>query len=188
MPLPINADCADLCSHALLEAKRANPGGLRREDISAILRPIIEKYGKELLGGAQPVKRTRATVSRSIPPTAEDVSAYSEERGYPLDGARWCDYYASKGWIVSGRARMVDWRAAVRNWQANGWGQDGPHPIALKKLPPKPIDPRYAPEPQGDWRQTARTLLAIDELPEGWTSWEEVPPDYRGKIIKLHTP
>lgn len=56
-----------------------------------------------------------------IPPAPEDVTAYSAEIGYPMDGQKWCDSYAQKGWKV-GKAVMVDWRAAVRNWKANRWG------------------------------------------------------------------
>lgn len=54
------------------------------------------------------------------PPTAAEVTAYSAEIGYPLNGEAWCDSYAQKGWQV-GKAKMKDWKAAVRNWKANGW-------------------------------------------------------------------
>ena len=194
MPLPTNPDCADLCAIALMQAKRLAPGGLYREDIAKVLRPLILKREQEVVqaalavGGVSKPKKARTPVSKAMPPHPDDVTAYSLERGYPLDGARWCDYYASKGWIVSGRARMVDWKAAVRNWQANGWGQEGPHPIALKKLPPKPADPRYAPEPKGDWRKTALRILNVEELPETWTSWGAVPQEYRGQIVTVHIP
>ena len=57
---------------------------------------------------------------RIIPPTPEQVTAYSIEIGYPLDGQAWCDSYAQKGWTV-GKVKMKDWQAAVRNWKANGW-------------------------------------------------------------------
>jgi hypothetical protein len=54
------------------------------------------------------------------PPTPEEVTAYAQEVGYPMDGAAWCDSYAAKGWLI-GKAKMRDWRAAVRNWKAQGW-------------------------------------------------------------------
>lgn len=42
MPLPANPDCADLCAEALMTARRNTPGGLLRQAVSDIIRPIIE--------------------------------------------------------------------------------------------------------------------------------------------------
>ena len=69
-----------------------------------------------------------------IPPPPDEVTRYSAEIGYPLDGAKWCDYYAARGWLV-GRVQMKDWQAAVRNWNVNGWGE-GSVRIAPKKSDP----------------------------------------------------
>ena len=33
-----------------------------------------------------------------------------------MDAERFCDFYASKGWMI-GNQRMKDWRAAVRTWE-----------------------------------------------------------------------
>jgi hypothetical protein len=59
-----------------------------------------------------------------VPPTPDEVSAYSAKIGYPMEGQAWCDSYAQKGWTV-GRNKMKDWHAAVRNWKANGWKPNG---------------------------------------------------------------
>lgn len=71
-----------------------------------------------------------------VKPTPGDVSSYSLEIGYPLNGEAWCDSYAQKGWLV-GKNKMKDWKAAVRNWKANGWKPDrnGQHQNQL------PMDP-----------------------------------------------
>ena len=55
---------------------------------------------------------------RSIfhPPTLDEVEAYCRERNNGVDAQRFVDYYQSNGWMV-GRAKMKDWRAAVRNWE-----------------------------------------------------------------------
>lgn len=55
-----------------------------------------------------------------VPPTPEEVAAYSKEIGWPMDGQAWCDSYAQKGWKV-GKNTMKDWRAAVRNWKSQRW-------------------------------------------------------------------
>ena len=49
------------------------------------------------------------------PPTPADVSAYVLENSFSIDGQQFCDYYASKGWLV-GKTGMKDWRAALRTW------------------------------------------------------------------------
>ena len=36
-----------------------------------------------------------------------------------MDAERFCDFYASKGWMI-GNQRMKDWRAAVRTWEKRG--------------------------------------------------------------------
>ena len=74
-----------------------------------------------------------------IPPAPADVAAYSLSIGYPVDGQKWCDFYAAKGWMI-GRSKMRDWQAAVRNWKTNGWG-DGPAGSAIRLAPvgPRPV-------------------------------------------------
>lgn len=49
-------------------------------------------------------------------PTPADVTAYSRTIGFDLDGEKFCDYYAAKGWLV-GNEPMRDWKAMVRNWK-----------------------------------------------------------------------
>ena len=71
-------------------------------------------------GGARGPARFRA-------PTPEEVDAFASEAGIAVDGAAFCDFYASKGWRV-GSAPMRDWRAAARNWarrDAGGAGRPG---------------------------------------------------------------
>lgn len=65
-----------------------------------------------------------AKVRNAIPPAPEDVTAYSAEIGYPMDGPAWCDHYSVKGWTV-GKVKMKDWQAAVRLWKRNNWGEHG---------------------------------------------------------------
>lgn len=55
-------------------------------------------------------------VKRFIPPSIEEVHAYCTERKNDVSAARFVTFYESKGWLV-GRARMKDWKAAVRTWE-----------------------------------------------------------------------
>ena len=54
--------------------------------------------------------------SRFVPPTPQEVTAYCQERQNGIDGSEFCDFYASKGWMI-GKTKMKDWRAAVRTWE-----------------------------------------------------------------------
>lgn len=52
---------------------------------------------------------------RFTPPTAEEIRAYCEEKGFRIDTERFIDYYSSNGWKV-GKNSMKSWKAAVNNW------------------------------------------------------------------------
>ena len=58
------------------------------------------------------------------PPTAEEVQAYCNEKGYAVDPGRFVDYYTSNGWRV-GKNPMKDWKAAVRSWNGKEQHQNG---------------------------------------------------------------
>jgi hypothetical protein len=51
----------------------------------------------------------------------EEVQAYCLERKNNVDAERFIDYYTSNGWLV-GKNKMKDWKAAVRTWERNGFG------------------------------------------------------------------
>lgn len=61
---------------------------------------------------------------KAIPPTPEQVEAYSASIGYPMNGQAWCDCYEQKGWLV-GRTKMKDWQSACRNWKTNDYAKGG---------------------------------------------------------------
>ena len=69
-----------------------------------------DKNTKTLPEAAEPP--ARAVFS---PPKVEDVLAYCRENGYRIDAQGFVDHYTSNGWMV-GKAKMKDWKAAVRNW------------------------------------------------------------------------
>lgn len=54
---------------------------------------------------------------RFVKPTADEVRAYCQEKGFNVDADRFVDYYESKGWVV-GKSPMKDWKAAARNWNS----------------------------------------------------------------------
>lgn len=55
-----------------------------------------------------------------VPPSPEEVTVYSKEIDYPIDGEAWVDSYQQKGWMC-GKSKMKDWKSAIRNWKRNKW-------------------------------------------------------------------
>lgn len=84
----------------------------RRKAVTRSLRSLVTKLDR---------KKPRATFQ---PPAVEDVAAYCAERDNGIDAHEFCDHYEAKGWVV-GKAKMVDWRAAVRTWERFGMRRNG---------------------------------------------------------------
>ena len=78
--------------------------------------PTEDRLGKDRLGKDNDEKRKRFN-----PPSLEDVKAYCIERKNNVDPNKFIDYYESNGWMV-GRNKMKDWKAAVRTWEKNSYG------------------------------------------------------------------
>lgn len=72
-------------------------------------------------------KNIQKTQSKSIknvmfsPPNVEEVAIYCAERSNKVDAQAFVDFYISKNWMI-GKSKMKDWRAAVRTWERNGYG------------------------------------------------------------------
>lgn len=77
------------------------------------------------IGDIPPAESPTPTKKRGVfkPPTIEEVQAYCRERGNKVDAERWHNHYSSNGWMV-GKTKMVDWKAAVRTWERNGYDRD----------------------------------------------------------------
>lgn len=56
-------------------------------------------------------------------PTIDEIKAYCLERKNNVDAQKFIDYYTSNGWMV-GKNKMKDWKAAVRTWERNGYGNN----------------------------------------------------------------
>lgn len=53
-----------------------------------------------------------------VKPTVIEIEQYCRERKNNINATQFYDYYESKGWLV-GKAKMKDWRACIRTWEAN---------------------------------------------------------------------
>ena len=98
------------------------PLQLRDESVTSPSTQV--RLGKDRLGKESIEEAVKPPRTRFVPPTVEEVSAYCTERKNNVDPERFVDYYASKGWLV-GKAKMKDWKAAVRNWERKDDKTDG---------------------------------------------------------------
>jgi len=74
-----------------------------------------------------PVSPPKKATTIFTKPTLQEVRAYCLERSNRVNAEQFIDHYESCGWMV-GRNRMKDWKAAVRTWERNdfGNGRSGP--------------------------------------------------------------
>lgn len=98
--------------------------------------------------GTVEVKESKS--KRFVPPTAEEVNAYCQERKNGIDGDMFVDFYASKGWKV-GDQPMKDWKAAVRTWE--------------KKKAEKQVQPQTA-KPSNQFQQFEQRHYTPDDMAE----------------------
>ena len=88
-------------------------GGVNtRSEQDDIVSQLREKYD------VPAEKKTRKTF---YTPSVDDVKAYCAERNNSVDAEKFVDYYSSNGWMV-GKNKMKDWKAAVRTWEKNQYG------------------------------------------------------------------
>ncbi len=54
---------------------------------------------------------------KKIPPELDEVEIYFLEKGNSkTEASRFFNYFQSNGWLVGGRAKMKNWKAAANNW------------------------------------------------------------------------
>jgi len=88
---------------------------------------LIEKYDLYNIGDDKdslecnidkPSKSKVKKFTGFVKPTSDEIKEYCDERTNNVDANTFFDFYESKGWLV-GKAKMKDWKAAVRNWERN---------------------------------------------------------------------
>ncbi|WP_192500837.1 transcriptional regulator [Flavobacterium sp. PL002] len=58
--------------------------------------------------------------SRDENPTLELIKEYFKFQEYSeFEAERFFNYYSSNGWLIGGKTKMKDWKAAARNWMLN---------------------------------------------------------------------
>lgn len=58
--------------------------------------------------------------SKDEMPTLELVKEYFKfQENTEFEAERYFNYYSSNGWLIGGKSKMKDWKAAARNWMLN---------------------------------------------------------------------
>jgi hypothetical protein len=62
-----------------------------------------------------------APKTRFSKPTIQEIQEYCQERNNQVDANKFFDHYESNGWMIGGKSKMKDWKAAIRNWERNSF-------------------------------------------------------------------
>jgi hypothetical protein len=56
----------------------------------------------------------------SFPSSIQEVQVYfSEKKFAPVEAEKFFNHFESNGWLVGGRSKMRNWKAAANNWMLN---------------------------------------------------------------------
>lgn len=97
------------------ESKKTLPNALQCNTDATKCNEEIEKE-KEIEIDTENRERKRSN-TRFVKPSVEEIALYCQERGNRINADHFFDWYESKGWYI-GNKKMVDWKAAVRTWEA----------------------------------------------------------------------
>jgi hypothetical protein len=65
-------------------------------------------------------KKLREKKKNFSTPTNEEIKTYFQQQNFPeLEAQKFFNYFSSNGWLVGGKAPMIDWTAAAQNWMLN---------------------------------------------------------------------
>ena len=81
-------------------------------------------------------KKKKVEIEKSKP-TLEEAQIYFLEKNFTeFEAQRFFNYFESNGWLVGGRTKMKDWKAAARNWMLNAKKFKSRHPELVEGLNP----------------------------------------------------
>ena len=96
---------------------------------SNIINQTLTNLGKQAqkkdiqkLNGLGKKEKSSAKKERNefVAPQPGEVQEYFASQKFPsVEAAKFYNYFQSNGWLVGGRSKMKDWKAAARNWMLN---------------------------------------------------------------------
>ena len=64
-------------------------------------------------------KKKKVEINKTRPSLEETQIYFLEKNFSEVEAQRFFNYFESNGWLVGGRTKMKDWKAAARNWMLN---------------------------------------------------------------------
>jgi hypothetical protein len=84
------------------------------------LHKFSEKQNEELRVVTSEQKMPSKRNNTFTEPELSEVQTFFHEQGFPgIEAEKFHNYFSSNGWLVGGKTKMKNWKAAARNWQLN---------------------------------------------------------------------
>lgn len=94
-----------------------------------------QKKEVQKMNGQEKKEKSSAKKERNVfaVPQLAQVQEYFASQKFPsVEAAKFYNYFQSNGWLVGGRTKMKDWKAAARNWMLNAKKYAGGKPVKSK--------------------------------------------------------
>ena len=72
----------------------------------------------EISSSEQKIKKKVSSSIFTAPTVSEAEQFFTEHHATSLEANRFYNHFQSNGWLVGGRTKMKDWKAAARNWMS----------------------------------------------------------------------
>jgi hypothetical protein len=94
-------------------------------------------------GLTQPTIYNKTTINNinlvNSPPSINEILEFFKKENYSeIEAQKFYNYFQSNGWLVGGKAKMKDWKAAARNWMLNAQKFNAPKHEKSNKLHTNP--------------------------------------------------
>jgi hypothetical protein len=81
---------------------------------------VISLLKTPTVNSKKKLREKKVFLPPSIPPQLEDVKSYFLTMEYDaIEAEKFFNHFQSNGWLVGGKSKMKDWKAAARNWMLN---------------------------------------------------------------------
>ncbi|WP_395060379.1 transcriptional regulator [Flavobacterium sp.] len=91
--------------------------GFKNEVLKAKEKKLREKKKEDFVVSK---KSSRAEPRDEKPASLKDTQNYFLEKNYSeIEAEKFYNHFQSNGWLVGGKSKMKDWKAAARNWMLN---------------------------------------------------------------------
>mgnify|MGYP001549783145 CR=1 FL=1 len=99
--------------------KKTNKTNNQTSECKIANEEITKKKLREKKSCTEPSRSSTVAIGK-VPPTQEAVwNFFEEKQATQLEAEKFFNYFESNGWLVGGKTKMKDWKAAARNWLLN---------------------------------------------------------------------